>query len=524
MFKGFKQIVILTVISRILGMVRDMAFAFFFGAGGVMDAWIIAFMVPNLSRRIFGEGAASSSLIPVYSEQLHKNPKDTSALASTVVTVLFVVLSLLVLAGELAIWIWFNFFSKLESTDLILSLTALMLPYMVMICMVAIVGGILNSHRHFAMPAFAPVLLNVFIIGSLFFSGWVLSISPESQLFFVAAAVLIAGVLQLLLQLWPLRASGVKLRPAWQVRTDAFKKIMLLMAPMIIGLTATQLNTLADVLIARIFSGSIDKGQEFMFFGRQLLYPMWDGAASKLYYAQRLYQFPLGVFGISLATAIFPVMSSDAAKADIGALCRTVSKGIKGAVFIAAPAMLGLILVRKDLVSLVFQRGEFTAEDTAITSSLLVFYSLGLSGFFLQQLAGRAFYSLKDSKIPTRSAIIAVCVNLVLNLALIWPMGVTGLALATAVCSYLQVAILLFALNRKIGSGIFAGFLPELFRTIAGAALMYAAGIAVMRYSAEMSGITRLALTVLVSVAVYTVVAKLLKTESLALLFKRRGD
>lgn len=522
MFKGFRQIAFLTLISRILGLIRDMTFAFFFGAGGLMDAWIIAFMIPNLARRLFGEGAASSSLIPVYTEQLHKNPKDANSLASTVVTAIFIVLAAIVLAGELVIWIWFEFFSELESTRLILSLTGVMLPYMIMICLVAILGGLLNSHRHFAMPALAPVVLNIFIIGSLSFSGWVLTIGHKTQLFFVAAAVLIAGIIQLFLQFGPLRASGVSLRPAWQVRSESFRKIMFLMLPMIIGLTATQLNTLTDVLTARFFSGTLEKGRYFMFFGREILYPMWDGAASKLYYAQRLYQFPLGVFGISLATAIFPVMSADAARKDIPALCATVAKGIKGAIFIAAAAMPGLILVRTDLVGIIFQRGAFLAKDTATTSAILIFYSVGLCGFFAQQLLARAFYSLKDSKVPTISAVIAVLVNLVLNLVLIWFMGVTGLALSTAICSYLQVAILAVMLSRKIGTGIFAGLPRELAKTAAAAILMYLTGLAVISLSSQSAVIVRLSLVVITCSAVYAAAAKLLRIEAAALIFGHR--
>lgn len=503
-------------------MLRDMAFAFFFGATGLMDSWVIAFMVPNLARRLFGEGASSSSLIPVYSEQLHENPKDANRLACTVVTVVFVILAGIVLAGELIIWAGYAFFSNTEAMDMKLLLMAIMLPYMIMICVVAILGGILNSHGHFAMPAIAPVVLNVFIIGSLFFSGWVLSIGPSRQLYFVAFSVLAVGLVQFLIQLPPLKKCGVKLRPAWDVKSEPFRKIIFLMAPMILGLTATQINTLADVLIARGFSGSLEKGESFLFFGRQIAYPMWAGAASILFFSQRLYQFPLGVFGISLATAIFPVMSANAAKKDMPALCRTVAQGVKGAVFVALPAMVGLWLVRRQLVGVLFERGKFGSDDTLMAAGVLAFYALGLSGFFLQQVTARAFYSLKDSVTPTRSAVIAVVVNVILNLVLIWPLGAAGLALSTAICSYLQVAILLKGLHGKLGGQIFEGVFVELVKTVVNASVMFVVTLFVLHLADSLPRLVQLLLAVFVAASLYFAGSMLLKIEMLSMITSRK--
>ncbi len=253
MIKGFRQIAGLTTISRVFGMVRDMAFAHFLGAGGLMDGWVIAFKIPNLARRLFGEGAASSSLIPVYSEQVQKDPEVAKKLACTVVTVVFLLLAGAVLFGEGIIWGYYRFCSILPSTNLKLALSGIMLPYTIMICVVAILAGILNAHRHFAMPAAAPIVLNMFIIGSLCIGGWGFGIEAASLVFVVAVAVLVAGLVQLFIQLRPLRRRGVYIRPAWQVKSEAFKKILVLMGPMILGLTVTQINTLADDFIALWF-------------------------------------------------------------------------------------------------------------------------------------------------------------------------------------------------------------------------------------------------------------------------------
>ena len=172
MIKGFRQIASLTALSRVFGLVRDVSYSHFFGANALLDAWAIAFKIPNLARRLFGEGAASASLIPVYSEELHKDRQQANRLASTAVTVLFVILAAIVLTGEGLIWGYYKFFSTTGETRLVLSLSSIMLPYMLLVCTVAILAGILNVHRHFATPAAAPIVLNIFIIGTILVTGW----------------------------------------------------------------------------------------------------------------------------------------------------------------------------------------------------------------------------------------------------------------------------------------------------------------------------------------------------------------
>ena len=521
MIKGFRQIVGLTVLSRILGMLRDMAFAFFLGAGGIMDGWVIAFMIPNLSRRLFGEGAASSSLIPVYSQELEKDRKHADRLALTVLTVVFVTLSAVVVAGELLIWIW-HAFADYETTRLKLALSGVMLPYMVMICCVAILAGILNTHRHFAAPAAAPVLLNVILIASLCLGGWLLKLPPRVQVFGTAVAVLLAGLVQMGLQVVPLRARGMHIRPVWDVRSPAFRRVLALMGPMVLGLTVTQINTLADNFIAIWLSGSAEKGRFFEWFGLRIHYPLWEGAVSHLFYAQRLYQFPLGVFGISLATAIFPVMSADAARRDFASLCKTISRGLRCAVFVSLPATVGLLLISESVVAAIFQRGRFTSLDTVGTTFTLAFYVLGLSGYFAQQLLTRAFYALQEPGVPARSAVIAVVVNLGLNLTLVWFLGTGGLAASTAACSYIQVIILAFVLRRRLGPGILTGLRLAVFQTIAVTVCMELALLAVVFALHNHSHLLRLAVAVPVAAVVYIAAAKILRVEMLPLLLGAR--
>jgi len=487
-----------------------------------MDGWAIAFKIPNLARRLFGEGAASASLIPVYSEQLQKDRKKADTLAFTVATVVFLLLAVIVLLGEGIIWGYYQFFSTYSGTQLKLKLSAIMLPYMILICIVAILAGILNTHRHFASPAAAPIVFNIFLIGSLCFSGWVLQTQPNRQVFIVAVAVIMAGLVQLLIQLPPLWVRGIYIRPAWQVRSEAFKKVILLMGPMILGLTATQINTLADDFIALWLSGSSEKGQFFSLFSRQIKYPLWEGAVAQLFYAQRLYQFPLGVLGISLATAIFPVMSSDAARKDYAALAETIARGLRCAVFVALPATVGLLSIGRPLVSAIFERGQFTAKDTILTTWTLSFYVLGLTGYFAQQVATRAFYSIQDSKTPARSALVAVFINVVLNLTLVWYLGTGGLAAATAICSYLQVAILATVLRRRLGPHVLEGLARTTGKTIAATLCMYVVVLIALSFSKSWGDIFKLFLTVPLAAVVYLLASKFLHIEMLSLLIGPR--
>ena len=519
MVKGFRQIASLTVVSRIFGLIRDMVFSHFLGAGWLMTAWTMGFKIPNLARRLFGEGAASASFIPVYSEMLHKDPEQARQLRNTVVTVLFVVLALIVLLGQGLVLGYYSFFADNTGTRMGLALCSVMLPYMIFVCIVAILAGILNVHKHFAAPAAAPIVLNIFVIASVLLTGIVFKIPPERQVFFIASAVVAAGLIQISIQIPPLRAAGISIRPQWKIRSDAFKKIVIMMGPMILGLTVTQINTLADDIIALSFSN--DQGN-----------PLGWGSVSYLYYSQRLYQFPLGVLGISLATAIFPVMSSDAARKDYQALCKTISQGIKGAVFVALPATAGLIMVSRPLVSVIFEHGEFTASDTSIVSWTLCFYSLGLCGYFAQQIVTRAFYAMQDSKMPAITAVAAVVVNVVLNLILIWSLGTGGLALSTAVCSYLQVIVLLFVLRRRFEHSILTGLAATAVKTALATVGMCIVGMSILYLMRGLPDgaqglrfdILRLTAVVPSSAAAYYIASRLLGNEMLSLFRRTAKD
>jgi putative peptidoglycan lipid II flippase len=247
------------------------------------------------------------------------------------------------------------------------------------------------------------------------------------------------------------------------------------------------------------------------------------GAVSYLYYAQRLYQFPLGVLGISLATAIYPVMTSDAARKDLAALTKTIARGINTAVFVAIPATAGMFLVARPLVSAVFEHGQFKSDDTPVVAWTLSFYAIGLCGYFLQQITTRAFYSMQDSKTPAISAVCAVAANVVLNLTLIWSLGTGGLAAATALCSYLQVAILLTVLRRKLDRSILDGLPITLIKTLAATVFMLAVGTIIMTVMRKLPAgksydVLRLAAVVPAAATAYVLAAKVLRIKMLSAL------
>jgi putative peptidoglycan lipid II flippase len=297
---------------------------------------------------------------------------------------------------------------------------------------------------------------------------------------------------------------------------------------MIIGLTVTQINTLSDDIIAWCFSGSEQKGEFFTAFGQQISYPLWRGSVSALYFSQRLYQFPLGVLGISLATAIFPVMSSYASTGNYKGLAESISKGLKVVMLLAFPATAGLILVRRPLISALLEHGEFTGEDTIRTGWTLCFYAIGLSAFFAQQILTRAFYSLQESKEPMKTACIAVGVNLLLNLTLIWFIGTAGLALSTAVASYLQVVLLSKKVSKRFKDSLWENSGKTALKAATGTVVM---GILVWLVLWAMGGfskttlvdIIRLCAAVPIGAAGYWVMLKLLKAD-LSKLFRAKDE
>src|SRR5438093_1759202 len=420
-----------TLLSRILGFARDMVLARLFGAGFAADAFFVAYRIPNLLRELFAEGSMSAAFIPVFSEYLSKRTKrDAWELASAAFTTLLTVLTGVCLLGILAApWIVKliapGFSDNPEREALTTMLTRIMFPYLLCIGLAALAMGVLNSVRSFAAPAFSPVLFNIAIIASAF----LLAPLFAEPILAVAFGVVVGGFAQFLSQMPALRRAELLFGWRFDFAHEGVRRIGWLMAPALIGLSVTQINILVSTILASYFPG----GPTYLFYGMRLIH------------------FPLGIFGVALATALLPSLSTQAAKGELDALRSTLGFGLRLIFFIIVPAMVGLILLCVPIVHLFFEHGRFTAADTHGTAAVLA-YAVGLWAFAGVRIVVSAFYSLQDTRTPVLVAAVALAANIALSLLLMGSLRHAGLALATALSAILNMAVLLVFLARRLGA------------------------------------------------------------------------
>lgn len=499
----------LTFGSRVLGLVRESVFAYYFSTGSALSAFRIAFMIPNLARRLFGEGALSSALIPVLTQTMQRDGEAASReLVGGILRLLVLVLSGGVLAIEIVLLVVRSFHD-----DPALSMTAVMMPYMVLICTVAVIGGVLNVRDRFAVPAAAPMILNVVeIVGVVAAARW-LGLAGMELMYAACVSVLVAGVLQLLASAEALRRASFIPAFAGAWFDPHIRSVTSLMVPMLLGLSTVQISTLLDYLIAYVFV--VRDGER-------------NGPAV-LGYASTLYQLPLGVFGIAIATAIFPVLSMRAAKDDRAGLADVFSRGVRMSLYIAIPSAIGLIAVARPLVAVLFEHGEFGPESTARVAGVLVFYSLGMPAYFVQHIIVRTYYAIQDSKTPARSAAAFVGVNLVMNVALVFSLQERGLALATALCATVQSAWLARRLGGVVPQIAWRPIVAAVTRTLIAGAVM--AGVLLALRSSPLaealSGMRRsfvLTILVLTGAATFVGASWALRIDELNMVLRRRRN
>ena len=420
-----------TFSSRILGFIRDMVLARLFGATAAADAFFVAYRVPNLLRELFAEGSMSAAFIPVFTEYHTRRTKReawefASAMFTTLLTIVTLVMVLGVATAPAIVWLLAPGFhddpSKLALTTL---LTQVMFPYLIFISLAALAMGILNSLRAFAAPALSPVFFNICIIGCAVF------VSPlfAEPIYGVAIGVVIGGAAQFAMQLPGLRTRGMLMRVRFEPGHSGVKRVGQLLVPSLLGLSVTQVNITISTILASFFAG----GPTYLFYG------------------MRLIQFPLGIFGVALATAILPTLSAQASRGAWDELRGTLAFGLRMIVFIIVPAMLGLILLRTPIVHLFFEHGTFTAADTQGTALAVLCYAVGLWAFAGVRIVVAAFYSMQDTRTPAFTAVGAVLANLMFSLLLMDALHHAGLALATALAGMLNVTILVAVLNRRLG-------------------------------------------------------------------------
>jgi putative peptidoglycan lipid II flippase len=490
-----------TFASRILGFIRDMVLARLFGATAAADAFFVAYRIPNLLRELFAEGSMSSAFIPVFTEyHTLRAKRDAWELASAAFTTLLTIVTAVTLLGMLAapgiVWLMAPGFhghpDKLLVTTL---LTRIMFPYLLFISLAALAMGVLNSLRAFAAPALSPVFFNLFIIGSALF------VSPAfpEPILGVAVGVVAGGAAQFAMQLPGLASRGMVFGWRFQPWHPGVKRIGALMVPSLLGLSVTQINITVSTILASFFAG----GPTYLFYG------------------MRLIQFPLGIFGVALATAILPTLSAQAARGALDELRGTLAFGLRMILFIILPAMLGLILLRQPIVHLFFEHGSFTASDTAATATAVLCYAVGLWAFAGVRIIVAAFYSMQDTVTPALVAALAVLANLAFSILLMDRLESAGLALATALASMLNVGILVIVLNRRLGGIDWPSVGRSAARTAVAAApvllvCLWVAGAGVWAHEGEWVGKTvMLAVGIGLSITGYVGVHALLRSEEL---------
>jgi len=453
-FDNVRTISLCTLSSRVLGLLRDVLCAAVYGDSWVWSAFSLAFRVPNLFRRLFGEGAVSAAFVPVLTETIERQGwEEAFRVFNVCVTLMVVALSTIVVLGELAFWLIPHATTLKPTLLLALRLLPIMFPYMLLICLVALAMAMLNTLGHFFTPAFAPVLLNVFWIAGLVIVAPRFGSASEHNIFGLAWVILAAGVAQLAIQWLPLRRRGVRVRLDFAFRHEAIRTILRRMGPVVFGLAVMQVNVLLDSLIAVGFARPPDGPDSFPLLGWVVRYPLETGANAILYYADRLYQFPLGVFGLAVATAVLPRFSRHAVREDHDGLREALRQALGLIVFVGVPASVGMIVLREPIIQLLFQRGKFTAESVARACPVLLGYSCGIWAYCGVHVLVRAFHALKDTKTPVVVGTCMVVLNIALNLTLIWFLRVAGLAFATAISSSLQLVALFVILRRQIDSG-----------------------------------------------------------------------
>jgi putative peptidoglycan lipid II flippase len=453
-----------TMTSRVLGLVRDQVLAYLFGAGNAVDAYNVAFRVPNLVRDLFAEGAMSAAFVPTFTRYLTREGRTAAwRLGNHVVNALLVATALLVCAGLVYTQPLVTMFAEDYSSvpgklELTILLTRIMLPFLTLVALAAAFMGMLNSLNRFFVPALSPAMFNV---ASILCAILLVPLMPRVGLPPIAAmgvGVLIGGIGQILIQ-WPvLRKEGYRYQPLLDVREPGLRQVLILMGPGTLGLAATQINVFVNTVLAT--------GEG-------------TGAVSWLNYAFRLMYLPLGIFGVSIATAAMPGIARHAAREDIPGMRHEVASGIAMMAVLNVPATLGLIVLARPIVAMLFERGAFTPHDTGATAAALMCYAIGLTGYSVVKVVSPTFYALHESRKPVMVSAASVLVNAGLNIAFVKRFGYLGLAVGTSLTALLNASVLLAMLRHRLGGIEGARLLGVCARSLAASLAMAATAYAI---------------------------------------------
>lgn len=469
--RAFRVVSSLTLVSRVLGLVRDVVTARLFGDTAVGSAFAAAFAVPNTFRRLFGEGALAAAFVPEYASLVEQDARAADRFASFTVALLGLVTVGLTVLAELGLWLALSMSEPGSARQFSIGLVMVALPFMPLICIAATLAGVLQTHGRFGPPAAQPIVLNACVLAAVGVHALREGATKESAAMLLCASVVVSGVLQVVWSLWALRSHVRWTRVLAGVGQSA-RRLLRRWAGAIIGLGTLQASALLDVVLAMwpIWFGATVFG---------LAYPLDEQSNAVLFYAQRLYQFPLGVFGVAVATAAFPLLSRLASQrgAFHGALVDALSLSLA----IALPASVGLMLVAGDLTTTLFGGGVgFSAEGSQRAAAALMGYASCVWAYACNQVLTRAFYAQGDTRTPAFVSLYALVTNLVLNLSLIWVFREAGLAWATAASAGLQTVVLVVLLGRKHDVRVFGETARRGWKAFACTAVMAVVVVAVL--------------------------------------------
>ena len=422
----------MTLLSRVFGFLRDLVIATMFGSSAAADAFLVAFRIPNVQRRLLGEGALTAAFVPIFSQELQNDqPERAWEFTSQLFTILFFVLILssgltMIFTPQVISVLAPGFSNDPEKFNLTIELTRWMAPFLIFIGLAALCMGILNACGLFALPAAAPVMLNISMIASAILFSPLMT----RPIFGLAIGVLIGGAMQLAFQIPTAIRKGLRFTLSINLRHSLIIRFGKLMLPAIFGLAVYEINILVDTILASLLP---------------------EGSVSYLYYGNRLVQLPLGVFGVGLGVAILPMLSEQSARNDFFEFRETLSFGVRLILFISLPATLGLILLRTSIVNALWERGAFTSTTTEGTVVALLYYAVGLCAFAGIKIIAAGYYSLQDTKTPMRIGVWSMLLNIVLNLILMGPLKHGGLALATSLSAIFNCLMLIFFLRKRLG-------------------------------------------------------------------------
>jgi putative peptidoglycan lipid II flippase len=428
--KSASVIAFATLCSRLLGFIRDIVIARLFGVYVYAQAFVIAFRIPNLFRDLVGEGAANAAFVPVFSEyKVRHTEEEFWALANVVLNLLLVIVTAITLLGIIfspliVRLIAPGFISDPHKLEITIRLNRIIFPYILLISLAAYSMGLLNSLKHFTVPAFAPCLLNIsIIVFALIFGEGIKGL---------ATGILVGGVLQLLVQIPVLYKKGFRLQFFRRFSHPAAKTIGVLMLPRLLSSCIYQLNNFVDSI-----------------FG-SLTFIVGEGGVAVLYFAYRLIQFPLGIFSNALSQAMLPTFSHQALEDSYDNLKHTLSFGLRATLFVMLPASVGFMVLARTIIQAIFEGGRFDVYSTNQTANILFFYSIGLFAYGATKIMQSCFFALKDTKTPAKVSFLALIINIILNSLLMFPMKLAGLALATSLSGINTCLILFFILRKRL--------------------------------------------------------------------------